>query len=49
MNVIDSVSNRVHCIPTHTMISTEGAAQLFFREVWKHHGLPSVVLSDRGP
>jgi hypothetical protein len=30
MNVIDSVSKRVHCIPTHTMINAEGATLLFF-------------------
>jgi hypothetical protein len=49
MNIVDSVSKRVHCIPTHTTISAEGAAQLFFQEVWKHHRLPRAVLSDQGP
>jgi hypothetical protein len=49
MNVVDSVSKQVHCIPTHTTISAEGAAQLSYREVWKHHGLPRAVLSDWGP
>jgi transposase InsO family protein len=43
MSVIDSVSNRVHCIPTHTTISAEGAAQSFYQEVWK-----LAVLLDRG-
>jgi hypothetical protein len=37
---------RVHCLPTHTTISAEGAAILYYREVWKHHGLPRQVLSD---
>jgi hypothetical protein len=48
MNVVDSVSKRVHCIFTHTTISAEGAALLYYREVWKHYGLPQSVLSDRG-
>jgi transposase InsO family protein len=48
MNMVDSVSKRVHCIPTHTTISAKGAALLYYREVWKHHGLPQRVLSDRG-
>jgi hypothetical protein len=26
MNIIDSVSKRVHCIPAHTMINAKGAA-----------------------
>jgi hypothetical protein len=48
MNVVDSVTKRVHFIPTHTTITAEGAARLYLREVWKHHGTPRVVLSDRG-
>jgi transposase InsO family protein len=48
MNVVNSVSKRVHCIPTHTTISAEGATLLYYREVWKHYGLPQQVLSDRG-
>jgi hypothetical protein len=33
----------------HTTINAEGTALLFFKEVWKHHGTPRVVISDRGP
>jgi transposase InsO family protein len=47
MNVLDSVTS-AHFIPTHTTITAEGAACLYLREVWKHHGTPRVVLSDRG-
>jgi transposase InsO family protein len=32
----------------HTTITAEGAAQLYLRDVWKHHGTPRAVLSDRG-
>jgi transposase InsO family protein len=48
MNVVDSVTKHVHFIPTHTTIMAKGAAQLYLRDVWKHHGTPRVVLSDRG-
>jgi hypothetical protein len=48
MNVIDSVTKRVHFIPMHTTITAEGATHLYLREVWKHHGTPQVVLLDRG-
>ena len=34
---------------TVTTISSIGAAQLYIRHVWKHHGLPKRVVSDRGP
>jgi transposase InsO family protein len=49
MNVVDCTTKRAHFIPTHTTVTAEGAAWLYFREVWKHHGLPECVLSDRGP
>jgi transposase InsO family protein len=48
MNVVNSVTKRVHFIPMHTTITAEGAARLYLREVWKHHGTPQVVPLDRG-
>jgi len=49
MTVVDAVSKRVHFIPTHTMVTAEGAARLFLHYVWKLHGLPKHVVFDRGP
>ena len=49
LNVVDSVSKRRHFIPTFTTVTAEQTAELFFREVWRHHGLPDAVISDRGP
>jgi hypothetical protein len=49
MNVVDIVSKRAHFIPTFTTVNAEGAARLFLKEVWRHHGLPRSVVSDRGP
>jgi len=43
------VSKRVHFIPTHTTVTAEGAARLFLHQVWKLHGLPKCVISDRRP
>jgi hypothetical protein len=40
MNVVDSITKRTHCIPTHTTITAEGAARLYLQDVWKHHGTP---------
>jgi hypothetical protein len=48
MNVVDSVTKRMHFIPMHTTITAEGTTHLYLREVWKHHGMLQVVLSDRG-
>jgi hypothetical protein len=49
MCVIDSLTKHTHFIPMHTTINVEGTALLFLKEVWKHHGTPRVVVSDRGP
>jgi transposase InsO family protein len=49
MTVVDSVSKRAHFIPTHTTVTAEGSARLFLHNVWKLHGLPNQVISDRGP
>jgi transposase InsO family protein len=46
MCIIDSLTKRVHFIPTHTTINMEGTALLFLT---KHHRTPWVVVSDRGP
>jgi len=49
MTIVDSVSKRVHFVLTHTTVTAEGAARLFLHHVWKLHGLPKYVVSDRRP
>jgi hypothetical protein len=49
MYVVNSLTKRAHFILTHTTINAKGTALLFLKEVWKHHGTPRVVISDRGP
>src|SRR5271155_4017438 len=49
MVVVDSVTKCSHFIDTVTTISTVGSVRLYVNHVWKHHGLPQKVLSDRGP
>jgi len=49
MTVVDSVSKRAYFIPMHTMVTAKGAAWLFLYQVWKLHGLPKCLVSDRGP
>jgi len=49
MTVVDSISKKVHFVPTHTMVMAEGTARLFLHHVWKLHSLLKRVVSDRGP
>jgi len=38
-----------HFIPTTEKTSAEGLARLFRDNMWKLHGLPESIISDRGP
>ena len=49
MVVVNSVTKHSHFVSTVTTISSIIAAQLYIQHVWKHHGLPKRVASDRGP
>jgi len=47
--VVDRLTKMVHFIPTTEKMSAEGLARLFRDNVWKLHGLPESIISDRGP
>ena len=44
---VDRLTKMVHFAPTTTSIGAEEAARLFFEHVFRLHGLPKRVLSDR--
>ncbi len=46
MVVVDSVLKQAHFLAT--TVSAEGAARLYYRDVWKLHGLPLKWVHDRG-
>ena len=47
--VCDRLSKMTHFVVTMEGTSVEGLARLFRNNVWKLHGLPESVVSDRGP
>ena len=47
--MVDRFTKMGHFIPTTKKTSTEGLAHLFRDNVWKLHGLPDSIISDRGP
>jgi hypothetical protein len=47
--VVDCLSKRAHFIATNHNVTGRGIAQLFLDHVFKHHGLPKTVISDRDP
>ena len=47
--VCDRLSKMTHFVATTEGTSAEGLARLFWDNVWKLHGLPESIVSDRGP
>jgi len=47
--VVDQLTKMVHFIPTIEKTLAEGLARLFRDNVWKLHGLPESIISDRRP
>lgn len=47
--VVDRFSKMTHIIPCSEELSSLGLAALYRDHVWRYHGLPDSVISDRGP
>ena len=47
--VIDQFSKMIHLIPTTTELSTKGLIDIYLKQIWKLHGIPKKITSDRGP
>jgi len=47
--VCDRLSKMTHFVATTEGTTAEGLARLFRDNVWRLHGLPESVVSDRGP
>ena len=48
MIVVDRLGKLRHLIPCRDTIDAKDTAQLYLRHVWKHHGLPKRIVSDKG-
>ena len=47
--VVDRLTKMAHFIPTIEKTTAGGLARLFRDNIWKLHGLPESIISDRGP
>ena len=47
--VVCRLSKQAHFIPTRTSATAQDIAKLFVSNVFRHHGLPSSIVSDRDP
>lgn len=46
---IDHYSKQVHVLPTTSDVDADGIADIHYREVFRLHGIPTKIVSDRGP
>lgn len=44
---VDRLTKMVHLAPTTTTVTARGTARLLFDNVFKHHGMPAALISDR--
>lgn len=49
MVTVDRLSKQRHYTACNTTTSALDLAKLFVREIWRLHGLPDTIVSDRGP
>jgi hypothetical protein len=49
MVVVDQFSKMAHFIPTKENATTLETGRLLFIHMFKHHGLPKDIVSDRDP
>jgi len=47
--IVDRFTKMAHFVPTMEKTMAEGLARLFRDNVWRLHGLPKSIISDRGP
>ncbi|KAJ9519727.1 hypothetical protein QJQ45_013405 [Haematococcus lacustris] len=46
---VDKLTKMIHAVPTTTTVTASTLARLFFDNVFRLHGLPKVIVSDRDP
>ena len=45
--IVDRLTKMAHYIPTHESVTSEGTARLYFDNIFRLHGLPDSLISDR--
>jgi hypothetical protein len=46
--VVDRLTKMTHFMPCNKMVTGEEIARLFMDNIYKYHGLPDDIISDRG-
>ena len=46
--IVDRLTKMAHYIPTHESVTSDGTARRYFDNIFRLHGLPDSLVSDRG-
>ena len=46
---IDMLSKMVHLVPVRVQVASKVVARIFYDVIFRHHGLPEAIISDRDP
>ena len=46
---MDQFSKMIRLMTTMTLISSSEVARIYQDDIWKIHGIPKKIISDRGP
>ena len=49
MVVVDKLSKKAHFIPVKTTYKAANIADIFLKQIFRLHGIPKVIISDRDP
>ena len=49
LTVVDRFTKMAHFLPCVKSISSQETTNIIMQEVFRHHGLPEDIISDRGP
>ena len=49
MVVVDKLSKETHFIPIKTTYKDTNIADIFLKQIFRLHGIPKVIISDRDP
>jgi transposase InsO family protein len=47
--IVDRFSKMIHLIPTTTSLLSLRLVEIYKKEIWRIHGIPRRIISDRGP
>ena len=49
MVVVEKLSKEAHFIPVKTTHKAANIAKIFMKQIFRLHGIPKVIISDRDP